>query len=95
MGATTWMYPEATVSLEEVIEVIGALERGFRDAYAAYLKKVESFARPPTIGERWPREGYFLPNLDVFMAEVLLRTAPQTLKALETLGEKPKVGERS
>lgn len=95
MGATTWMYPKASVSLEEMLEVISALERGFREAYAAYLKKVESFARPPKIGERWPREGYFLPSLETFMAEVLRRTSPQTLKALQALGEKPKAGASS
>lgn len=95
MGATTWMYPEATVSLEELLQVIAALERGFRDAYAAYMSKVETFANPPAVGKHWPREGYFLPSLEVFMDEVLRRIAPQTLKALQAFGEKPKAGEVS
>jgi hypothetical protein len=95
MGATTWMYPEATVSLEELLQVIAALERGFRDAYAACMSKVETFANPPAVGKHWPREGYFLPSLEVFMDEVLRRTAPQTLKALQAFGEKPKAGEGS
>ena len=85
MGATTWMYPSARVSVSELIQVNTALTRGFQDAYGAYLKKVQGFAKPPVIGESWPRDGFFLPSLEVFMHEVLRRTAPHAQQALSAL----------
>ena len=33
MGATTWTYPAASVGMPEVLTIIGALRKGFRDAY--------------------------------------------------------------
>jgi len=85
MGGTTWMYPDQAVSLEELINVIMVLHQGFHEAYGAYLEKVKTFAHPPVIGEHWPSEGYFLPSLEVFMQEVLMRTAPHTLPFLGAL----------
>ncbi len=103
MGATTWMYPSATVSVEDLLRAVDALHHGLDEAYQAYLAKVANFANPPTIGERWPSDGYFLPSRDVFMQKVLGRTAPHTLIALAALagklprgqnGEKPDVASR-
>jgi len=85
MGAATWMYPASTVSLEDMLKAIMVLHRGIQDAYAAYLEKVKTFAHPPVIGERWPRDGYYLPSLDVFMQAFLHRTAQHTLPALGAL----------
>ena len=86
MGATTWAYPRSEVSLEEALAMLGTLRAAFRAAYAAYLTKAASFARPPTVGERWPDEGYFLPAADVFMAEARRRASPATLRALLPFG---------
>ncbi|MGR9114871.1 MAG: c-type heme family protein [Gammaproteobacteria bacterium] len=85
MGGTTWMYPTQFVSLEELFNVIMVLHHGFKDAYSAYLEKVKTFSDPPVIGDNWPREGYFLPRTEVFMQEVLKRTAPDTLIILGSL----------
>lgn len=89
MGATTWMYSGANVSPGEMIQVINALYSGFQEAYQHYLDKVQSFSTPPLLGEHWPREGYFLPTTEVFMQEVLRRTAPQTLTMLGSLIDQP------
>ncbi|MBA3821938.1 MAG: DUF3365 domain-containing protein, partial [Deltaproteobacteria bacterium] len=62
MGATTWMYPEATVTRERALEMVGALRGSIRAAYASYLAKVASFARRPAIGDGWPRDGFALPS---------------------------------
>jgi hypothetical protein len=91
MGATTWLYPAAAVSLEELVENITALHLGFQDAYGAYIKKVETFVNPPVIGDHWPREGNFLPSLEVFMQEMLKRTAHHTLPALSALVSKKQI----
>jgi hypothetical protein len=82
MGATTWVYPADVVSVEEFLEAVTALHKGFADAYAAYIAKARTFAQPPAVGERWPRDGYFVPSTEVFMQEVYRLTAPQTLAAL-------------
>lgn len=85
MGGTTWMYPAQAVSLEELVTTIMVLHQGFFDAYGAYLEKAKTFANPPVIGEHWPSEGYFLPSAEVFMQEMLIRTAPHTLPILGAL----------
>ena len=85
MGAVTWMYPASVVTLEDMLKAITVLHQGIQDAYAAYLKKVKTFAQPPIIGERWPRDGYYLPSLEIFMQAFLQRTAPQTLPVLGVL----------
>ena len=82
MGAATWMYPAAAVSLEDLLKAVMVLHQGIRDAYDAYLEKVKTYAHPPVIGELWPRDGYFLPSTEVFMQAFLQRTAPHTLPVL-------------
>lgn len=85
MGAVTWMYPDSVVTLEDMLKAITALHQGIQDTYAAYLKKVLTFAHPPVIGEYWPRDGYYLPSLEVFMEAFLQRTAQHTLPVLGEL----------
>jgi hypothetical protein len=82
MGATTWSYPEASVSTEELLQTVAALRRGFQEAYTAYLKKADGFARRPEIGSKWPRDCYCLPSVPAFMAEVERITSADTLKDL-------------
>lgn len=79
MGAVTWTYPQDSVSSEEVVAMIRALRKGVREAYTGYIEKTRTFARPPLVGERWPRDGYYLPTADVFMAEVARRSSAATL----------------
>lgn len=88
MGAVTWSYPAETVALEEFLRATAALHQAVRAAYEGYLAKVRGFARPPLIGEHWPVDGYCLPDVEVFMAEVYRRTAPQTLALVDTLAER-------
>jgi len=82
MGATTWLYPAQRVDNAEMVTMLTALRHSFRDAYAAYLDKAATFAQPPTIGEKWPRDGYYLPTVDTFMGAINQRTAPATLAAI-------------
>ena len=70
MGATTWSYPKDTVTFEEMTEILGALRKGYRDTYESYLKEVSGFENPPPVGEKWPRDGYFLPSSKEFAREM-------------------------
>ena len=82
MGATTWSYPKSEVTHDELLDVLIALRKAFRDAYSLYLEKTSTFTMPPEIGEKWPRDGYFLPSVDRFMQEYTYRTSSHTLDYL-------------
>lgn len=82
MGAATWTYPKGTVSRDEYLRIVGAVRESFRAAYGEYLKEVESFDRRPEIGDRWPRDGYYLPSLEVFMEEFARTSSPATVDRL-------------
>jgi len=82
MGATTWMYPEPSVTVDQVLEILKTVRQAFREAYASYLEKAQSFEQRPEIGEKWPRDGYYLPSERVFMDEVTRRVARDTLMSL-------------
>jgi hypothetical protein len=82
MGATTWMYPDATVTTEQAIALVRALRTSIRETYASYLAKVATFPSRPTIGTTWPRDGFALPTADVFMAELARRSSSSTLLSL-------------
>lgn len=82
MGATTWTYAKAAVSYEEALRILAALRQGFADAYIAYVDKARTFASPPVIGEQWPRDGYFLPAPEVFLAEFERRASGESVEAL-------------
>lgn len=84
MGATTWSYPEDAVTLDELMNILTALRQGFREAYTAYLAEVETFAKRPQIGDKWPREGFYLPTADVFMGEAFKRASSSTLASVLT-----------
>ncbi len=82
MGATTWSYPSETVNRDEIIKIIVSLRKSFRDAYTAYIEKASTFPRKPEIATRWPRDGYFLPSVDVFMAEFTKRASQSSMEFL-------------
>lgn len=82
MGATTWAYPDDRMTAEQMIGVLAALRTSIRGAYQSYLDKVATFGKPPEIGERWPRDGYYLPSADVFMSALSDSTASASLDAL-------------
>jgi hypothetical protein len=93
MGATTWAYPHKTVTLDELMLMISALRQAFRDAYAAYLAEVATFPNPPEIGDRWPRDGYYLPTIDIFMDEIISSASPHTLEIILKLDQQRNVND--
>lgn len=85
MGATTWAYPSKEVTYEEAVQILGAVRHGFREAYEKFLEKTRSYDHPPEIGDRWPKEGYFLPSTEVFLAEFSRRSSTGTVQRLLAL----------
>mgnify|MGYP000580120389 CR=1 FL=1 len=82
MGATTWLYPDETVSLEEIMDAVSVVRSGIVTAYLQYLEKCKKFQNPPEIGSKWPEQGYFLPSSEVFLAAYEQEASQQTLKIL-------------
>ena len=85
MGATTWTYPEEYVTYDELVELILTLRNAFRNAYSLYIKKVSSFKVQPEIREKWPKDGYFLPSVDVFMEAINQKASSKTFNAIAQL----------
>nr|VFK27646.1 MAG: Protein of unknown function (DUF3365) [Candidatus Kentron sp. MB] len=85
MGATSWTYPYKEVSIEQLLEMVVVLRQSVREAYAQVIEKVNTFETPPVIGDKWPRQGYYLPTVDQFMSRVASRNAEYTTAALITV----------
>lgn len=83
MGATTWLYPRSEVSLREVMQRLTQLRTAMRQAYQTYLDRAAGFKTTQVVvGEKWPRDGLFLPDADRFMAAVERDIAGHTVRVL-------------
>jgi hypothetical protein len=82
MGATTWTYPKGAVTANEALLILSALRSGFGAAYEAYITRAQGFSNPPEVGDQWPRDGYFLPSPEVFLAEFSSRASPLTIETI-------------
>lgn len=82
MGATTWMYPKQKITMDECLALLHLLRNSVKTAYTRYLEKVMSFNTPPMIGDKWPKEGYYLPDVNVFIAKVKNKASITTLNSL-------------
>lgn len=91
MGATTWSYAGRQISAETLVRMVAELRRAAVDAYGSYLQKVAQFppnARP-VIGDKWPRDGFYLPDQETFRQAVEARSSASTLAALFAAVEAP------
>ena len=82
MGATTWLYPYEKISLKDAFILLSNLRNGFRFSYQYFLDEVKQMSKPYSIGNKWPREGDFVPGKDEFMDELSRRTSHSTLNQL-------------
>ena len=82
MGATTWLYPDETVTLDEITKTVAVLRASFKKVYAGYLLKTQGFDSPPEVGDKWPGEGNYLPSVEVFFAVYDTQASEQTMRLL-------------
>jgi len=84
MGATTWQYPEDSLTYTEAMDVLKAYRDGVADIYNQMITEIEGFKESPkpSIGSQWPSEGYYLPTAEVFLDSVRKMTSYETMKAL-------------
>ena len=74
MGATTWSFPNDSLTTNELIDWVNVFNQGAQNTYSFYLDKTKSFEHfeQPEIGEKWPNEGeYVLPSVKTFSDTVL------------------------
>ena len=86
MGATTWTYPNDSLSLPEMLSLIKAYRQGVENTYETFLAEVRGFQQKevPEIGENWSDAGYAIPDKATFMAAVNQEIAPETMDRLLT-----------
>jgi cytochrome c553 len=84
MGATTWSYAGKQVPSETLLRMVRKLRESAVDAYGAYLQKVATYPAPnrPAIGDKWPREGMYLPDRETFRKAVETQNSVGTLNRL-------------
>ena len=82
MGATTWSYPKDSVTPEELLQILAAVRGAVRGTYAAYVEHASTFSDPPIIGDKWPRDGRYLPTPDAFASEHARLASSETLAGL-------------
>ncbi|WP_109436485.1 DUF3365 domain-containing protein [Aquimarina sp. AU119] len=85
MGATTWQYPSDSLSYKEAIDVIKAYRNGTKAIYTAYLDEIAGFkidSTKPSIGDKWPSKGFYLPTAEVFIDSVRKLTSYKSFEKL-------------
>ena len=84
MGATTWSYAGRQVSSETMLRMVRQLRQSAVEAYGSYLQKVSSYpaAARPAVGDKWPREGFYLPDREAFRKAVEAQNSAGTLNRL-------------
>lgn len=81
MGATTWSYAGKQVPPETMLRMVRQLRASAVEAYGSYLVKVSRFegqARP-AVGDKWPREGLYLPDEATFRKALEAQNSAATL----------------
>jgi len=84
MGATTWAYPEDSLSTDDALKLIAAYRKGVKNTYLQYLKKFDAtdLNSKPVIGNKWPSQGNFLPDYETFSDSVQKLVSPAILSTV-------------
>ena len=82
MGATTWTYAKQAVSFEEFFLILDTVRKGFAASYDAMLKEQAELDYPPQVGEKWPRDGYYLPSTELFIKTAQQDSSPIVIEKL-------------
>jgi hypothetical protein len=67
-----------------MLRMIAQLRSSAVDAYGSYLQKVAKFegGTRPTVGDKWPREGNYLPDMETFRKAVETANSTRTLNGV-------------
>ena len=73
------------ISTREYVLGIKALINSTNKTYAAYLEKTRTFPNKPEIGDKWPKQGYYLPTEKVFFERLNAIISARVTKELLSL----------
>ena len=64
MGATTWSYPEDSVTTDEFMSMVVEYRKGVESVWGQYLEELEELGdgQRPEIGDKWPSNGLYIPD---------------------------------
>lgn len=84
MGATTWQYPEDSLSYGEAISLLAAYRDGVKAIYGEFIDEVNAFkeSEKPQIGSKWPADGFYLPTAETFLDSVTVMSSYSTMSKL-------------
>ncbi len=84
MGATTWTYPEDSLSVAEMLDVVSAYRQGVQKTYNTFLAEVKGFKQQdvPEIADDWSSAGYVVPSVDKFQAAVDEKVGGETFREI-------------
>ena len=63
MGATTWSYPEDSLTTDEFIAMVSEYRKGVESVWSQYLEELEELEaeKRPEVGDKWPSHGLYIP----------------------------------
>jgi hypothetical protein len=84
MGATTWSFPDDSVTIERALELLSAYRASARKTYERYEYDCRQFTRDSAaILTRWPTAGEkAIPATQVFCDSVYILSSPNIMKLL-------------
>lgn len=84
MGATTWAYPDDSLTTDEALKLIASYRNGVKNTYTEYLKKMrkQDVTNKPNIGSKWPSEGLYVPDHKTFKDSVEKLVSPDILSSI-------------
>lgn len=91
MGATTWSYPEDSVTTDEFMAMIDAYREGVSVVWSKYLEELEGLEpeQRPAIGHAWPKDGLYLPDHATLRDSIDRLSSPRILSQVATFTTQP------
>ncbi len=90
MGATTWSYPNDSLTMDEFVSVLSAYREGVSDVWLEYLSEFDDMteAERPEFGALWPVESAQLPSISALHDSLNTLTSPLLMESLLSFSER-------
>lgn len=84
MGATTWTYPKAKLTMKEVEDLVEAYRKGIVNTMGEYIKEIDGFKNSPKpiVGTKWPTDGMYIPTPEAFLDSVKVLSSSKSLESM-------------
>ena len=91
MGATTWSYPGDSVTTDELVDMLKAYRSGVSSVWSRYLDEIQAMdpSEQPAIGDGWPSQGAFIPDVKTFQDSVAELAAVHLMASILNIDDQP------